>query len=283
MRAVAHRFPFFLSTVMLPRWIALEVGAFEEDLRRSEDLRYYLALGRRGTKAIGLAEPLTLRVFSRDGLTGPGKAEPALVELVRLRQLRDGLNVTAGWRYAGLHLARVVRCWRKAASSGSDPLVEQAIDEVLAAIHELAGGERRDGLSTLPLIASLRHCLQRARATGRWRPDAASRMARELPRLLDEAAEKAAPLAAADLAFWADRSGHREDRPPVARCMRALERRYGGDAEILQGATWLLRRSSWIPDKRAIGLLVYVRRWLGSIGLARRIALLFHHYARSSA
>ena len=283
MRAVAHRFPFFLSTVMLPRWIALEVGAFEEDLRRSEDRRYYLALGRRGAKAIGLVDPLTMRVFSRDGLTGSGKPEPTLVALVWLRQLRDVLDVTAGWRYAGIYLARVVQAWRQAASNMSDPLVEQAVDDVLVAARRLAGSQRRDGLSALPLIASLRHCLESARAAGRWHPDAGDRLMRELPRLLDQAAEEAAPLAAADLAFWADRSGHRDDRPPIARCMRILERRYRGDAAILQDATWLLRRSKWIPDKRAIVLLVHARRWLGSIGLARRIALLFHRYARSSA
>jgi len=284
MRAVASCFPFFLSTVMLPRWTALDVGPFEEDLRRSEDLRYYLALGLRGTKAIGLADPMTVRIFSDDSLTESTQPGPALVTLVRLRQLRDVLATTSAWRHADGYLAQVIEYRRLAEGLDSgDPRIAQVIDEVLAAIRQLATAECRDDLSTLPLAASLRHRMNASRSAGRCRPGAASRLTRELPLLLAEAAERAAPLGPADLAFWADRAAHRAERTPIARYLRMLERRYRGDAAILAGASSLLRQSETIPGKRTIRLLVRVRRWFRSIALARRLALLHHRYARSRA
>lgn len=68
--ATTSRFPFQFSTVLVPRWYLLHVGPIEEDLRQSEDTRYWLRMARAGLRAVALAEPRTRRYRRPESLTG---------------------------------------------------------------------------------------------------------------------------------------------------------------------------------------------------------------------
>jgi hypothetical protein len=280
-RAVSERYPFFVSCAMLPRWVALDTGGFEEDLRRGEDMRYWFVLGLRDTKAIALAQRLTVCRLSPDSLSAAPR-DPVAAALVRLRNLRDTLQSATGWGYAAGCLSALLHSSvLKRASATGDPRIVRGIGEVLDAVRSLAAGERHGGLSTLPLIASLRHQLGVSRDRGRRHP--ANPLSRELPVLLAAAASTAAPLTERDLAFWTEGAAGRAGRTPINLYLRATARRWNHDGEILDAACWLLRHAERIPDKRLVRILVGARRRFHSIRFARRFALLLHRYARSSA
>ncbi|HUG90841.1 MAG TPA: hypothetical protein VML55_08415, partial [Planctomycetaceae bacterium] len=43
-----RRFPFQISSVLVPRWVMLDAGPFDPDLRQSQDNRYWFRLAVRG-------------------------------------------------------------------------------------------------------------------------------------------------------------------------------------------------------------------------------------------
>ncbi|HET6620675.1 MAG TPA: glycosyltransferase family A protein [Dongiaceae bacterium] len=281
MRALSERYPFFPSCVMLPRWVALDTEPFEEDLRRGEDMRYWFALGLRDTKVIALGQRLTVCRMSPDSLSAAPR-DPVAAALVRLRNLRDTLQSANGWGYsAGCLRALLHSSVLKRASATGDPRIARGIGEVLDAIRRLAAGEPHGALSALPVIASLRDRLCRSRASGRWRR--AGPFSQDLPALLAAAASGAAPLAESDLAFWTNGAAGRSGHMPINLYMRAIARRWNHDREILDAAGWLLRHAQRIPDKRMVRILIGLRRRFRSMRFARRLALLLHRYARSSA
>lgn len=69
MLAACSRFPFQISTALAPRWYLEYVGPFEEDLRQSEDVRYYFQMARRGLKAIATRGASTRRHGRSNSLT----------------------------------------------------------------------------------------------------------------------------------------------------------------------------------------------------------------------
>jgi hypothetical protein len=219
--------------------------------------------------------------MSPDSLSAAPR-DPVAAALVRLRNLRDALQSANGWGYAaGCLRALLPGSVLTRALASEDPRIARGIGEVLDAVRSLAAGERHGGLSALPVIASLRHQLGVSRARGRRHP--ANPLSRELPVLLAAAASTAAPLTERDLAFWTDGAAGRSGRTPINLYMRATARRWNHDSEILDAACWLLRRAQRIPDKRLVRILVGARRRFRSMRFARRLALLLHRYARSSA
>lgn len=68
MSVVAHRHPFLMLGALLPRWLLLECGGFDERLRRGEDSRLWFRLGMRDTKVVGLADAFNQRRKLPSGL-----------------------------------------------------------------------------------------------------------------------------------------------------------------------------------------------------------------------
>lgn len=274
LRAAVQHCPLFVSTIMIARWAALEAGPFEEDLRYHEDARYWIALGLRRTKAIGLRSPLTIRRSSPGGLSDNLEAGDPVGTVVRLRGLRDLLSEPANWIYAGPLLARVLRGGRRTdpAVSG-DPRIRAAMGAVLAIVDDLIRRRECDGLSTLPLIAGLRHALWRAIEDGLSFDGASDLQLVELAERLAGAAHEAAPLSARDIAYWRRPCATAQVAHRLQVWARFAEKLLD-DPQALATLDWLMRRSWRIPRKRGLRRVLRWQRWLRSAWLARRLALL---------
>jgi glycosyltransferase involved in cell wall biosynthesis len=110
--AVLNRaYPFLVSSVMLPRWVVLDTGPFDEDLSRAEDGRYWFKLALRRTKVIGLRRKLFFRSLTGGGLSARGKLKPSTI--VRARNLRDLLRRPSLWNITPHYLAATGRAARR--------------------------------------------------------------------------------------------------------------------------------------------------------------------------
>ena len=273
LRAAIHHCPLFVSTIMIARWAALAAGPFEEDLRYHEDARYWIALGLRRTKAIGLRSRLTIRRSSPGGLSDNAERGDPVGTIVRLRGLRDLLRDPFGWIHAGPMFARLLRTsdWSGSGASG-DPRVGVAMRAVLAAVDDLIRLRQCDGLSILPLIAGLRHALWRAIDGGMRYDDSDGAMLVALAKRLDAAGHAAAPLSRRDIAHW---------RQPCSTAQVAhrlyVWARFAHDTRddprALATFDWFMRRSWRIPHKRGLRRLLAWQRLSGSTWLARHLAL----------
>jgi glycosyltransferase involved in cell wall biosynthesis len=272
MSTIARRYPFTVSTVMLPRWVAMEAGRFEEDLKRGEDWRYWIALALRGTKVVGLRQQLTIRRYSHRGLAATGTHDRAGRHLARLRDLRDVLAHVRGWPFAARFLRPLAGLDRKRmAALDDDAPIRMASAELLSVLRRLAMEGSCDGLSALPLAVALRDELRRLRAAGRSLPD---RLRDDVMQLLAAMIRNGAPVAPADIAFWSMTSAKTADLHPIHRGMRAVLRHCASDPAALDAVSWLMRRCGHAPDRRAIRVLAVLRKRLRSIFLARTGALL---------
>ena len=83
MSAAARRYPFLTSTVLIPRWVLLEAGMFNEALRRGQDTELFFRLGLRDTKAVAIADRLTTRRVDAESLSArqPSSADRARIAL----------------------------------------------------------------------------------------------------------------------------------------------------------------------------------------------------------
>lgn len=119
LHTTTQRFAMHISTVMQPRWVALEVGPFDADLRQAQDSRYWFQHGFRGTKVIGVPEALTQRTFPLHSLTSAKQSESD--EYRATAYLRNFADLVASprhhaylersWRFAYLNLCRA--CLRR--------------------------------------------------------------------------------------------------------------------------------------------------------------------------
>ena len=273
LRAAIQHCPLFVSTIMIARWAALAAGPFEEDLRYHEDARYWVTLGLRRTKAIGLRSRLTIRRKSPDGLSENAERGDPVGTIVRLRGLRDLLRDPFGWIHAGPMLTRLLRGsdWSRSGAS-DDPRVGVAMRAVLAAIDDLSHLRQCDGLSILPLIAGLRHALWRARDGGMPYDTTDGSMIVALARRLDAAALAATPLSKRDIAHW---------RQPCSTAQVAhrlhVWARFAhdnrDDPRALTALDWFMRRSWRIPHRRGLRRMLAWQRLFGSAWLARSLVL----------
>ena len=65
LRTVLTRFPFQISSMLFPRWVLLDVGPFEYDLRQGQDNRHWFRLALRDTKVAGISRPLRMTSAAR--------------------------------------------------------------------------------------------------------------------------------------------------------------------------------------------------------------------------
>ena len=103
MGVVTHRYPFLMISVLLPRWLFLENGGFNERFRRNEDTRFWVTLCLRGTKVVGR---WTRRNHARPRPTGLSRSPRPWGDLGRVALLGalDVLEAPNQW----LHFPRVM-------------------------------------------------------------------------------------------------------------------------------------------------------------------------------
>ncbi|HEV8390596.1 MAG TPA: glycosyltransferase [Dongiaceae bacterium] len=276
MAAVARAYPFFVSTVMMARWAARDGVAFEEDLRSAEDLRYWAALARRGTKVIGFWRPLMVRRTHPKSLGGRHSPFPDSRVIARLRNLRDTLVHREHWQHAGgFHNQILSRHVIDPITIELTGAVKQTVDELLTAVDQLADGDRWAGHSALPVLADLR-------AQYRWhmrdrrissRQDAGSRLLADLDRAVSNAMARAPGLTPQDVAFWLAGEGRSPDGT-IRQFLAALGPWKRGARRKCAEANAILRHLPYVPSARDVARYRGVRRWFGAT-VARAVLRIF--------
>lgn len=271
--AVRSRHPFLIPTVMMPRWSMLDAPPFEEDLRRGEDSRYWFALGLRGTKAIEIAQPLTIRRKLGPSLNDLRFRSEEETVTVRARDLHDVLASPRHWRHApGYYMRLAADARRYGPYNLVTGTAARAISRLHAALADLAGGGRRSGLSPLPLFAALRATDERwgARARAARLGEDLDAFLAALPAVLAEGLRTSPPLETADLQYWSDEAP-REFEPHVGAAFRALRVSELQDAGGRAAVTWILRKVRLPLARPDAKRFRSFRRLMGSDGLAARL------------
>jgi glycosyltransferase involved in cell wall biosynthesis len=210
MDACVRRYPFYTSTVMMVRWVCLEVGPWDEEAWHGEDTRYWFRLALRDTKVIALRDELGARQVREGSFSKRGWNRQLLRPVVFLMALVDLLERPQRWTYLGPLLGRLHRRgrWQLIAQLEHDSLA-RCREALLERIDRLGGPERQAGLSgRLPLIL-IRENLAVA-ASDRWKEphDLLPRLARAL----EAALATAPPFDLRDLRYWFGGPG--EPKPP---------------------------------------------------------------------
>lgn len=267
-----HRLPFYVSCVMLPRWVALKCGGFEEDLRRGEDSRYWINLALQGTKTIAVNAPLTTRRLAAGSISAD-KGLVAYADISHLRNCADLLSLPQGWCAAAKHypgVLHVILAVRR--ESVTDDMLIDAIRRVQGGIAALGDGRERDGMSPLPLLAHLRHLTRGAINQMRRQSQVDNHDLESLLATIDSAARSAAPLGRSDVQFWGHATLRDSKGERVNRFLKRVDRALDRDPALLPVVEELLRRSQLIPSRRLIDIYLWFRRFLFPPRLAMRLA-----------
>jgi glycosyltransferase involved in cell wall biosynthesis len=218
MKACVRRYPFHTSTVMMARWLCLEVGPWDEELQHGSDSRYWFRLALRDTKVIALRDELGTRQLREGSLTTRGWDRRRLRPIVFLMAVVDLLDRPELWIHLGPLLVRMRRRarWELITQRGNDHLARWR-EALLERIERLGDSQRRAGSSSrLPLILIRDHLLT---GTSDRRGEADDYRLR-LERTLAAALATAPPIDAGDLRFWFGGPG---DPPPAKQNGPALQ------------------------------------------------------------
>jgi hypothetical protein len=243
---------------MLPRFTLLDTGGFEEDLRRGEDSRFWVKLGLRDTKIIGLGAKLTVRRMSSGSLSAT-LMPPSLQFLIRARTVADLLGDQRGWPLAARTFAGLLNSVLQPDEAQLPELPESGTSSVLAAIALLGPGTHRDA-SPLPLLAYFRHLTMGALRLDGTMGRTKTAFLERLHAAIQAAARKAAPLTRSDILFWAVETAVRRGEARFNSFCWHVARISEHDPSALSAADELLRSPSAIPTKRATRAYLRLRR-----------------------
>jgi len=259
------RCPFYVPTVMMPRWAVLSLPPFEEDLRRGEDTRYWFNLGLAGAKVIGLTEPLVIRRMVPDGLSTVPHVGNVAVD-IRLRTLRDILRTPSAWHHGRFVLVSFAHKLEQSVDLPDDALDRIAsYGDLMATLSGLGDGQPREGLSPVPLLVDLRNALRTAKPhlVPRW-PSVWA----DLNSVITSSLRSAAPTTSRDLAHWGQRTLRGHTRTSIARLFQSLLRAAEDDSMIASRIDPVLRRAFPTPRSRTVKRYRKLRRALRSGRLA---------------
>ncbi|MEZ5727232.1 MAG: glycosyltransferase family A protein [Burkholderiaceae bacterium] len=263
MRAVAPRYPFIVSSVMLPRWLYLAVGGFEEDLRRyHEDTRLWFTLALRGTKTIALDEALAIKRHRHDSLSHRWRtgSRDATHELVVLRCAADVIGTPTRWEYVLDYLEPALA---RPVFASLDPGVRDEHRRLRAAIRACVLERGRSGASALPILMA---CLLRVRAAAIVLDTAgatARRTRRALEAELRTAIQAADGLAARDLTRWRNAQAGAQRPNPVVRLLLTT-----AGTDLSQAEHSL---TGFEAAVRSAGHQRFTAHWYAFAGLARQL------------
>lgn len=263
------RCPFYVPTVMMPRWAALSLPPFEEDLRRGEDTRYWFNLGLAGAKVIGLSESLVIRRVVPDGLSAVPHMGSVAVD-IKLRSLRDILRTPSAWHHGRFVLVNFAHKLEQSADMANDALDRiTSYGDVMATLSGLGDGQPREGLSPVPLLVDLRNALKTAKPhlVPRW-PSVWA----DLNTVIASSLKSAAPMTSRDLSHWGQCTTRAHTRTSIARLFQSLLRAAEVEPTIASRIDPVLRRAFPTPGSRTVKRYRKLRRALRSGRLAAWLA-----------
>ncbi|MEZ5831353.1 MAG: glycosyltransferase family A protein [Dongiaceae bacterium] len=261
LHAVLNRCPFYVPTVMMPRWAMLALPPFEEDLRRGEDSRYWLTLGLARAKAIGLTEPLTIRRVVADGLsTTPHVGEPPVD--IKLRNLRDVLCTPSAWHHARFALISFAQKLGQMTELSEESLERiPAYGQLVATLTGLGDGQPRDGLSPVPLLVDIANALE---ASSQYVASHWPQLWRDLSSAVFAAIISAAPMTNRDLVYWGHHTLRVHTRTSIAGLFKSLLKAAEKEPEVARRFDPVLRRTFPTPSSHTVKRYRKLRRKLRS-------------------
>jgi len=262
LRVAAQRIPFFVSSVMMPRWAILRAGGFEEDLRRTEDYRFWITLGLSGAKAIAVDQLSVVRRRPKESLHRQRHHDQGPDIVAALRSLGEILQRPEHWICAHALLARVAAHHDRPIAAASLPLVAAEISRFGLLGEVLCGCRTIEGRSALLILASLRHDLAHYVAIADPASPLAAMAAGLLPRIA-RAIAVSPSLTARDCGDWPSQSGPIAERNPLWRFLKRIAEAVDDPAERCSVATTLLRRMPRLPKRREIARYLRLRRTFG--------------------
>jgi len=238
MEVVARGYPFLMLSVLIPRWLVLENGGFNERLRRDEDTRFWFALGLRGTKVVGR---WARRNYARPSPTGLSQTQRSEGEWGRVTFLGalDILENPDHWPYFPTVLQRITHetSWPWIGSS-TEPLVVETRERFLSEIERLGSAGRPRGLSPRPFLrlsqAAARQSQRRVGDLGEATP-----FHLRFLTAVDLAVEKSAPVSQDDVEFWLPDLGESDLEPDFLVSLHLLKRGGNGLGSISPGPDFL--------------------------------------------
>ena len=200
---LARGTPFLVSATTLPRFALLrDAPAFDPDLRRGEDTRYWFKLAVSGARITHIPHPLLFRMRMTDSLTYKAQVERNLRP--RIRQCIDLLQRPDLWPQLAEFLSRrwVVRHFSGLAMrSVGDAAGNEEIASLLRAVGELPETATPSALSPLPLLAFLQMLCLHQEKSAQDQP-----FWQALRSAAVDAMARATPIGAADAALWRERA-----------------------------------------------------------------------------
>lgn len=198
-RNLLHQHAFLVGAVMIARHLIVEIGPFDEWLRKLEDTRYWQRLGHTGAKIIAVDRDLLLRQATPGSLSrspvGGHPWDTGVVMMGAADCLAYPQTWRAGWQTLGVAMGTPE--WsviRDPANEFAQPFQEY----VCAALRRLPEIASANGLSAIPLAATLERLIT---ARLRGRPGGRTFEA-EMLAAIDEARQRSVRPTAADVRFW---------------------------------------------------------------------------------
>lgn len=217
---VARRYAVHTSTVLAARWALLENGPFEEDLKQSEDTRFWFKLGLRGTKVIALNAELNTRCFVPGSLTSQPAEHRRYWGIAFFRTLLDLVERPRHWPYVGCHIRRGRNpvCWNAINNIESDELIRLRgrLLKIAAGLN-VRGADH--GISARPVMAVLKHFFRAAHDRHGAKASVVEPFYPRIAEALRKGMERSADPTEADLDFWLShhvtRTFPRHNRPAL--------------------------------------------------------------------
>jgi glycosyltransferase involved in cell wall biosynthesis len=203
LRSIVHRLPFLPSTVMMPRWVLLQIDAFKEGLRRGEDTRLWFQLAKHRPKALGIVGETIIRRYHASSL-GKLLDEPTSANsIANVMNLCDLIADPRLWpsTFDYLHGMSLSQVWREI-NTELAPGLSDWRSRLIAAASAHGGGARPSGLSPLPLLVLMLAGLRSLSDELVSAIPSEFGFHHELESAVHAAALTAAPLTDEDVAAW---------------------------------------------------------------------------------
>jgi Glycosyl transferase family 2 len=261
-RSMIVEFAFPVPAVMMPRWRMLATPAFEEDLRRSSDFRYWQQLGFAGITVIGIrTQSAFLRRFEHS-LQATPHPEDDSHSVALLRGLRDLIRHPHAWPYAVEYMNIITteraRHWFGAMRSER---IHSALSELVSALKESSAPIGAERLSALPMLVALNGRINQLKAQAYWPDQDPASVYRVVAAAIAQAIATAPPLSERDLAFWA-----RDPEVPLR--YQGLHRFFAGigrqaPRHAARLADTLLRHARAVPNGASTKVATRLRPFIG--------------------
>jgi glycosyltransferase involved in cell wall biosynthesis len=249
LHSAAYRYPFWTTTVLIPRWVFLRTGPMDEDMNNGSDMRYWFRLGLDHSKVIALDVPLATRHFRTGSLSSSSAAHQRGWAVNALSSILDILERPACWPWLGPYARLMMNParWRWFCKQ-SDDQIQGLIGRLDETISNLPGIGERGGVSSRFPLLILRDELRRANRVLTPGASCESRFATRLLATVDEALARSQRLRTTDVRLWLterrSNHGYRENRSAYADLLRKLATSQQQAVPRLTQREWE-RVSSW--------------------------------------